>query len=99
VLDMNPKHVDEYVPPNQADVVTIGSDRIGVTNGLCSSSRRSTLLATSPSPIGRGSRSSATARRRSRHAVGLRNWLAPRGRVSSWCLVSLKASTTRHTPR
>jgi DNA processing protein len=34
VLDMNPKHVVEYVPPNQTDVVTIGSDRIGVTNGL-----------------------------------------------------------------
>lgn len=31
---MTAKHVDEYVPPSRADVVTFGSERIGVTNGL-----------------------------------------------------------------
>lgn len=31
---MSALHVDEYVPPVQADVVTFGAERVGVTNGL-----------------------------------------------------------------
>jgi DNA processing protein len=31
---MTATHGDEYVPPNRADVVTFGSERVGVTNGL-----------------------------------------------------------------
>lgn len=31
---MTTRHVDEYVPPNQTDVITIPSGRVGVTNGL-----------------------------------------------------------------
>lgn len=31
---MTTRHVDEYVPPNRTDVITISSDRVGVTNGL-----------------------------------------------------------------
>jgi DNA processing protein len=31
---MTASHGDEYVPPDRADVVTIGSERVGVTNGL-----------------------------------------------------------------
>src|SRR4051812_2353320 len=31
---MSASVVDEYLPPDRANVVTIGSDRVGVTNGL-----------------------------------------------------------------
>ena len=31
---MTASHGDEYAPPARADVVTIGSERVGVTNGL-----------------------------------------------------------------
>lgn len=33
-LQMTTTHGDEYVPPDRAEVVTVGSERVGVTNGL-----------------------------------------------------------------
>jgi DNA processing protein len=34
VLEMTTRHGDDYMPPDRADVVTLGSERVGVTNGL-----------------------------------------------------------------
>jgi hypothetical protein len=31
---MTASHGDEYTPPARAEVITIGSERVGVTNGL-----------------------------------------------------------------